>query len=180
MWVLFLVTREELHREWTMLQKRQLFGCFRNRLYNQRGISLLPLAISIAIFTIIAVQYNLPQIEQQRREVNIANAQITSAQILHAALDYRVDNGLWPVNASDLTPTYLSIINNNAWGHGWTFIQPPGSLGLVLATQTRDNRTAMALAAKYGAIARVCANGIQLCGAPDLNGNWVHIGIAPP
>lgn len=142
-----------------------------------RGVSLIPVMVSIAIFTAIALQYTIPQQQWQQRQNRIEIAQISAAQILAAALEYRVNESGWPANSNDLVD-YLPIVNNNPWGNGWVFLPVNG--GLVLATQAEDNLEAIALAARFGAIARICNNGINLCDPPQNNGTWVHIGIAPP
>jgi type II secretory pathway pseudopilin PulG len=135
--------------------------------------------ISIAIFTAIAVQYMLPQQQQQQREDNVTNAQLTATQILQAALDYRTEEAQWPGNTNNLA-AYLPIINNNPWGNNWQFFNLTDNQGLILITQAGDSRAAIALAARFGGIARVCSNGDNLCATSENNGTWVYIGISPP
>ena len=158
----------------------------RCRLSRCRGMSLIPVMVSIAIFTAIALQYTIPQQQLQLRESNVKSAQITAAQILSATLDYRVDTGFWPASTDDLSDDYLPIINNNPWGNRWTFYQSVLSpqfdpdKGLILFTQAGDNQAAIALAARFGGIARVCFAGNNPCNNQDNNGTWVYIGIAKP
>ncbi|MGB1346434.1 MAG: hypothetical protein ACPG5Y_02395, partial [Pseudomonadales bacterium] len=75
-----------------------------------------------------------------------------------------------------------TLINNNPWGNGWHFISPASNQGMVLATEAGDNLSAMALASKFGAIARVCKTQSTThvpCSSNEV-GTWVYIGIAPP
>ena len=162
----------------------------RQLLNRQRGISLIPVMVSIAIFTALAVQYNLPKQQQQLQKDRLHSAQITAGQILQAALNHHIDNGNWPQDINTLVAAgRLDIANTNPWGNPWRFELLPAlaggvmprnaNFGITLVTQTGNSRAAMALAARFGGIARVC-NGEILCNATEVGGTWVHIGIAPP
>ena len=124
----------------------------------------------------------MPKQFQQQSANTITSTQVVVAQILQAALDYRVINEGWPKKTDDLIPNHLAFINNNPWGNGWHFISPASNQGMVLATEAGDNLSAMALASKFGAIARICntfdANKVP-CSSNQV-GTWVYIGIAPP
>ena len=162
-----------------MIKQQRHYQPHGQRLNWQRGVSLVPVVVSIAIFTTLAVEYSLPRQQQQLREMYVTSAQTAATQILQAALNYRINNRKWPVGTDDLA-AYLSIINNNPWGYGWQFFAPANSSGLVLATQAGDSHAALSLAARFGAIARVCSHGDDLCNDQQNNGTWVYISIAPP
>jgi type II secretory pathway pseudopilin PulG len=139
--------------------------------------------VSIAIFTALAVQYSLPKQQQQQQQDRLHSAQITAGQILQAALNYYIDNGDWPQDVGTLVnDDRLEIANTNPWGNPWRFEPIPAvaEQGIRLVTQAGSSQTAMALAARYGGIARVCTQDIPLCNATEAGGTWVHIGIAPP
>lgn len=164
-----------------MHQQQHHYRPLRYHQNHQWGISLIPVMISIAIFTAIAVQYMLPQQQQQQNQKNLDAAQIAAAQLLQASLDYRADDAQaqWPDVPGDLA-AYLPIINNNPWGNPWQFFNLADNQGLILITQTGDSRAAIELAARFGGIARVCSDGNNLCDASENNGTWVYIGISPP
>ena len=163
----------------------------RQLLNRQRGLSLIPVMVSIAIFTAIAVQYNLPKQQQQQQQDRLHSAQITAGQILQAAINHYIDNGNWPPDINTLVNAgRLDIANTNPWGNPWRFevlptgpvggaVPPNPNYGITLVTQTGNNQAAIALAARFGGIARVC-NEEMLCVATEAGGTWVHIGIAPP
>ena len=152
----------------------------RQLLNRQRGVSLIPVMVSIAIFTTLAVQYNLPKQQQQQQQDRLHSAQITAGQILQAALNYYIDIGAWPPDIGTLVNAgRLDIANTNPWGNPWRFGPIVANQGIRLITQAGSSQTAMALAARFGGIARVC-NEDQLCVATEAGGTWVHIGIAPP
>ena len=94
--------------------------------YRQRGLSLIPVIISIAIFSTIVVKYNLPQQQQQRSDASIDAAHNTAAQLLQAALAYRTDNAQWPtaIDEDKFKDHYLPIgtATQNPWGNPWTFL----------------------------------------------------------
>ena len=164
-----------------MLRQQHIYHLYRHSQQRQWGLSLVPVIISIAIFTALAIHYSMPKQFQQQSANTITSTQVVVAQILQAALDYRVINKDWPEKTGDLT-THLAFINNNPWGNGWHFISPASNQGMVLATEAGDNLSAMALASKFGAIARIC-NTFDANKVPCLSnqvGTWVYIGIAPP
>ena len=167
-----------------MIKQQHYCRPHRYRPNRQWGISLVPVMISIAIFTAIAVQYTLPKQQQQLRKDMLHNAQITAAQILQAALNHHIENGNWPQDVGTLVGgNRLDIANTNPWGNAWHFEPIPAvatNQGTRLITQAGSSQTAMALAARFGGIARVCNQRIPLCNATEAGGTWVHIGIAPP
>jgi hypothetical protein len=165
-----------------MLTQRHIYHLYRHSQQRQWGLSLVPVIISIAIFTALAIHYSMPKQFQQQSANTITSTQVVVAQILQAALDYRVINKDWPEKTGDLIPNHLAFINNNPWGNGWHFISPASNQGMVLATEAGDNLSAMALASKFGAIARVCNTQSTThvpCSSNEV-GTWVYIGIAPP
>ena len=166
-----------------MLTQQHIYHLYRHGQQRQWGLSLVPVIISIAIFTALAMHYSMPKQFQQQSANTITSTQVVVAQILQAALDYRVIHKDWPADTDALeNEGLLALINNNPWGNGWHFISPASNQGMVLATEAGDNLSAMALASKFGAIARICntfdANKVP-CSSNEV-GTWVYIGIAPP
>jgi type II secretory pathway pseudopilin PulG len=164
------------------LAKGHFRAPYRQLLNGQRGISLIPVIVSIAIFTALAVQYTLPQQQQRQNQKNLDAGQIAAAQLLQAALSYHVDNGAWPQTIPADVQDYFSVNvpTTNSWGNSWQFFNPPGNQGLILTTQAGSSWSANALAARFGGIARVCMNADNLCAVSQNDGTWVYIGIAPP
>lgn len=151
-------------------------------IHRQRGVTLVPVVISVFIFSMLITQVIIPLQNRNLRESTVQATANTAEQIIQAALAFRADpnnNNTWPRyiddqgsddipsnDAIDLVPRYLPVFaNQNAWGGDWQLISAaidPSSTtvnqgtGLLLVTETNSNRNARALLQKIGPSAAIC------------------------
>lgn len=151
-------------------------------IHRQRGVTLVPVVITVFIFSMLVTQVIIPLQNRNLRESTVQATANTAEQIMQAALAFRADptnNNTWPRyiddqgsedipsnDAVDLVPRYLPVFaNQNAWGGDWQLISSTidnssttvnQGTGLLLVTETNSNRNARALVQKIGPSSAIC------------------------
>ena len=150
----------------------------------QRGISLIPIVVTVFIFTLLTVNVIIPQQTRSQLEDQVNATANTAEQIIQAALAYRSNrspstseggtipstNLQWPENIQMLVSNgYMpAFTNRTPWGGEWEFVDVPGGgLGRLLKTNTGSVDIARALVRKIGTHA-------------SINDTWVLISMVEP
>ena len=116
----------------------------------QTGISLIPVVITIFIFTLLITQVIIPGQMRSMHESDVQAAANSVDKLIQASLAFRADkddNGLprtnWPKyidnkdDKDDLVPKYLPFYNNHTpWGGKWQIIGYDQSGAQVASTKT--------------------------------------------
>ena len=162
----------------------------KSKYYHQRGVTLIPVVITVFIFSLLITQVIIPLQNRNLRESTVQAAVNTAEQLIQGALAFRADpsNGdTWPQyidqpvdmngyyeNQYDLVPRYLPVFTNrNSWGGDWQLISGTSggnlsSTGLMLVTETNSYRNATALVQKIGPSSAICD---FIHNNPDPNSN---------
>ena len=169
-------------------------NCYRfhrhSEIYRQRGMTLVPVLITVLIFSMLITQIIIPLQNRNLREASVQGAVNAAEQLVQGALAFRADpdNGdTWPQyidqlpdsdgnydNRYDLVPKYLPVFTNrNPWGGDWQLISGTSggnlsSTGLMLVTETNSHRNATALVQKIGPSSAICD---FIYNNPDPNSN---------
>lgn len=151
---------------------------------HQTGISLIPVVITIFIFTLLTTQVIIPGQMRSLREADVQAAANSVDKLIQASLAYRADsknNNRWPKTIGDqknvghLVPEYLLIFNNyTPWGDKWQIIgydQNGTQLSttstatyhyIVFETDTGDIKTARALIQKIGSNTEIVGTKVRV------------------
>ena len=145
----------------------------KSHLHRQYGMTLVPVIITVFIFSLLITQVVIPLQNRELREASVQAVHHTAEQLIQAAIAFRADpsnNNSWPAyidqppmndnydNSSDIVPKYLPIFTNrNPWGGDWQFIMDPQGEGMLLVTETHSHTNATALVQKMGPSAAICS-----------------------
>lgn len=157
----------------------------KSHLHRQYGMTLVPVIITVFIFSLLITQVVIPLQNRDLREATLQATHHTAEQLIQAAIAFRADpgnNNSWPSyidqppdlegnydNSNDIVPKYLPIFTNrNPWGGDWRFIMDPQGEGMLLLTETHSHSNATALVQKMGPSAALC-NFTYTDPAPDSN-----------
>lgn len=177
----------------------------KSHLHRQYGMTLVPIIITVFIFSLLITQVVIPLQNRELREATVQATHHTAEQLIQAAIAFRADpinNNSWPAyidqpptggsydNSNDIVPKYLPIFTNrNPWGGDWRFIMDPQGEGMLLLTETHSHSNATALVQKMGPSAVLC-NFTYTDPAPGSNsqsacinsetGTAVKIGLVAP
>ena len=178
----------------------------KSHLHRQYGMTLVPVIITVFIFSLLITQVVIPLQNRELREATVQATHHTAEQLIQAAIAFRADpsnDNSWPTyidqpptagsydNSNDIVPKYLPIFTNrNPWGGDWQFIMDPQGQGMLLVTETHSHSNATALVQKMGPSAALCnftysdpapgSNSQSACIDNNETGTAVKIALVAP